>query len=75
MRNQNVAQETAQAYPPPASGTPPVIASMIEWLDGQGPASIAFDGQTWQQVHAAGLVTDDEIVIAWLRRQAEGMPS
>jgi hypothetical protein len=54
------------------------IAEMITWLDehqldGMAPsireALISEDPRTWAEVHAAGLVTDDDVISGWLIRQ------
>jgi hypothetical protein len=56
-----------------------VIASMIGWLDehqhdGMDPgiraALEAEDPRTWAEVHAAGVVTDADVIAAWLDSQA-----
>jgi len=61
--------------------TDPVIASMIAWLDehqhdGMHPAIrealAAEDPRTWAEVHAAGVVTDSDVINAWLSSQALG---
>jgi len=67
---------TTTAHP---AGTDPVIASMIAWLDehqhdGMDPgireALKTEDPRTWAEVHAAGLVTDGDVISAWLNSQA-----
>lgn len=56
-----------------------IIDSMIEWLDthqhdGMDPqiraALDAEDPRTWADVHGAGIVTDDDVVNAWLAAMA-----
>jgi len=62
-------------------GTDPVIASMIAWLDehqhdGMEPGIAAAlkveDPRTWAEVYAAGVVTDTDVIGAWLASQAHG---
>ena len=45
-----------------------VIDSMITWLDSL--PSNGREPRTWREAHAAGLITDDDVVGAWLSSQA-----
>ena len=69
----------ADAVRPTYQDSAQIVASMITWLDQHQhedmhpsirEALAAEDPRTWAEVHAAGVVTDGDVISAWLSSQA-----